>query len=309
LRNGYRALKRVNLGWHVWQAIEKRQYDTTRGTRVVAVSQMVRGHLQRYHGLDPRRVCVIPNAIDAGRLRLDDALTVRAALRRRLGLAETDVLALFLAHNFRLKGLAPLLRALKRRRERDPRGQPLHLAVCGGGDPAPFRRLADRLDIGSHVHFLGFQPDVRPIVRAADYFVLPTYFDPCSLVVFEALACGLPVITTRLNGAGELITPGREGFVVETPDSIAELAEALASLTDPEIRLSMAEHARRLGAEQTFEKHLHSLVALFGEVAADRAGAALNRPHALPRHARGPCVSEMAASTPSHGPGSSEPRP
>ena len=84
------------------------------------------------------------------------------------------------------------------------------------------------LGLDDVVHLLGFLPDIRPAFHASDFFVLPTYYDPCSLVVFEALACGLPVITTACNGAGELMTEGREGFVVPAPDDRGPLAEALS---------------------------------------------------------------------------------
>ncbi len=60
----------------------------------------------------------------------------------------------------------------------------------------------------------------------------PTYYDPCSLVVLEALACGLPVITTAQNGASELMTDGREGYILTTPDAQGELIAALDHMTD-----------------------------------------------------------------------------
>ncbi len=85
---------------------------------------------------------------------------------------------------------------------------PIHLLVCGSGEPGPFRRLASRLGLNDTVHFLGFYPDVEACYWSSDFFVQPTYYDPCSLVVLEALACGLPVITTAQNGASELLTDG-----------------------------------------------------------------------------------------------------
>jgi UDP-glucose:(heptosyl)LPS alpha-1,3-glucosyltransferase len=94
--------------------------------------------------------------------------------------------------------------------------------------------------------------------HAADLLVHPTYYDPCSRVVLEALAAGLPVITTRFNGAAERITSGRQGYVLESPDDVAGLAQAIVRLCDDEHRhscakaasgaitgISMREHARR----------------------------------------------------------------
>ena len=177
------------------------------------------------------------------------------------------MVALFAGHNFRLKGLPDLLEALALRRRRDPSGRPIHLVVCGGGRLAPIRRLAGRLGLAGTVHLLGFTPDIRACFHASDLFVLPTYYDPCSLVVFEALACGLPVITTRCNGAGELISQGEEGFVIPAPDAHVELADALDQLADDERRRAMSARAARLGRAQSFERHVGRLIELFEEVA------------------------------------------
>ncbi len=236
-RGLYRLGKRLNPKAWVYRAIEARQYDRYFGVkRVVAVSGLVRGHLQKYHGVDAERIAVIPNAIDAGRLAVADPARARADLRAELGLAEDATVGLFVGHNYELKGLRPLLHALRHRLDRDPKARPIHLIACGGGKPRAFRALADRLGLGGMVHFLGFRPDIRPCFHASDFFASPTYYDPCSLVVFEALACGLPVITTACNGAGEAITAGREGFVVPRPDALGHLADALDRMTDDPAR-------------------------------------------------------------------------
>jgi UDP-glucose:(heptosyl)LPS alpha-1,3-glucosyltransferase len=111
---------------------------------------------------------------------------------------------------------------------------------------------------------------VKEAYWAADAFALPTYYDPCSLVVLEALTCGLPVITTAMNGAGELITPGREGFVVPSPDSIEAISEALERLVDDGQRAIMARHARALGQAQSLDLHVERVLRVFEEVAADK---------------------------------------
>jgi UDP-glucose:(heptosyl)LPS alpha-1,3-glucosyltransferase len=261
--------KRANpKRWGLYRAIERRQYDPARPTRYVAVSEMVRGHLERYQNVPRDRIRVIPNAIDAGRLAVDNPPAVRGAFRRSRGLADSDLVALFVGHNPRLKGLPPLLEALRLRRERG--GRPIHLLVCGGGKLGPFRATVERFGLAETVHLVGFLPDVREGFHASDLFVLPTYYDPCSLVVFEAMACGLPVVTTRCNGAGELIGEGREGFVIDRPDDVGALASALDRLADDGARRLMGERARALGREQSLDRHVARLVGLFEEVAASR---------------------------------------
>ena len=269
-RSAYVLGKRANPKAGVYRAIEARQYDPRRGARVVAVSKMVRNDLERFHGVPRDRIHVIPNAIDAGRLAVSDPAAVRRDFRRQNGLKPDDLVALFVGHNYWLKGLGPLLLAMRERLRRDPEARPIHLLACGGGKPGPFRSMVEGLGLGGVVHLLGFQPDIRPCFHAADFFALPTYYDPCSLVVFEALACGLPVITTACNGAGELIAEGREGFVVPAPDARAPLADALDRMAVDDARKLMATHAVRLGREQSFDRHVARLIEVFERVAASK---------------------------------------
>ncbi len=270
-RGAYVLGKEANPKAWIYRAIERRQYDPARGARVVAVSGMVRGHLERHHGVARDRIHVIPNAIDAGRLAVDDPAAARSALRAEFGLGPDDLVALFVGHNYALKGLGPLLKALRHRLDRDPSARPIRLIACGGGRPGRFRSMAEDLGLSDSVRFLGFRPDIRPCFHAADFFALPTYYDPCSLVVFEALAVGLPVITTACNGAGESIAEGREGSVIPAPDDREALADALDRMAVDGARRVMSGHAARLGREQSFDRHVSRLLEVFERVAASRA--------------------------------------
>lgn len=275
--------RRFRLGWQRWvyrkskelhpraglyHELEAKQYDPHTGARlVVAVSRFVQGHLERFHRVPADRVRVIPNAIDASRLAVPNPAAVRRAFRSEHGLRESDVVALFAGHNFRLKGLGPLLESLHERARLDPASRPIHLLVCGGGRLAPFARMVQRLGLEKTVHLIGFADDVRAPFHAADFFVSPTYYDPCSLVVFEALACGLPVITTACNGAGEVMSEGREGFVIPEPDDHDALIAALDRLAIDADRVRMSQQATVLGQLQSFDRHVSRLLSVFAEIA------------------------------------------
>jgi UDP-glucose:(heptosyl)LPS alpha-1,3-glucosyltransferase len=154
---------------------------------------------------------------------------------------------------------------------RGPGARPIKLVVCGGGAAGPFRRLAARLGVERQILWLGFYPDIRACYWSCDFFASPTYYDPCSLVVLEALACGLPVITTACNGASELMADGREGFVITAPEAIGELTAALGHMADDARRAAMSIHASALGREQSMDRHVGRLVKVFEEVAASKA--------------------------------------
>jgi len=270
LRQLYLLAKTANPKHWIYQSIERRQYDTERRARVVAVSNMVKRHVEEFHHVPRQQIRVVPNAIDPRRLMVSQPGAVRCAFRNRLGLEPGDLVGLFAGHNFALKGLEPLLAALGARRRRRNGSRPIHLLVCGSGEPAAYRRLASRLGLEDTVHFLGFHPEVEACYWSSDFFVQPTYYDPCSLVVMEALVCGLPVITTAQNGASELMTDGREGYILTTPSARGELIAALDHMTDDAARRAMSDHASRLGRMQTFDQHVARLIAIFEEVAASK---------------------------------------
>ncbi len=304
----YLAGKRLNPRYQAYRSIERMQYDPARAGRYVAVSQMVKGHLEHFYQVPPDRIAVIPNAIDAARMDVPNPQEVRARFRATHGYNHNDLVALFLAHNFKLKGLGPLLQAMAQRKLEHPGGKTVHLAVCGGGKPAPFRKLVTRLGLEQEVRFLGFLPEASAAFHGSDFFVLPSYYDPCSLVVFEALACGLPVITTACNGAGELIHDAREGFVVSSPDDTAGLARALQRMTEDAARSFWSEAAQRLGREQSFDRHLSRLIDLFEQVAREKQ----RRSRIQVRADRGtPLIGADRAGTaePPTAPPSKEPRP
>lgn len=287
VRRLYILAKRLNPRYSTYQAIERRQYAPERQARVVAVSNMVRRHIQQFHHVPRQLISVVPNAIDPERVKVAQPGAVRCAFRNRMGLEPSDLVGLFVGHNFALKGLRPLLLALGARKRSG--AQPIHLLVCGGGRVASFGRLVRSLGIGDTVHFLGFHPDIRECYASSDVFVLPSYYDPCSLVVLEALACGLPVITTVSNGASELITDGRQGYVLSSPDAQGELLAALGRMTEDGRRRAMSAEAAKLGGEQTFDRHVAGLIRVFQEASAarNRHGShgrhAASKPHSSPR--------------------------
>jgi UDP-glucose:(heptosyl)LPS alpha-1,3-glucosyltransferase len=268
VRRLYVLGRKLNPRFATYRALERRQYDPERQARVVAVSNMVRRHIQRFHHVPRSLISVVPNAIDPARVRLRYPGAVRCAFRNQIGLEPTDLAGLFVGHNFALKGLKPLLGGLAARSRRG--GRPIHLIVCGGGKVATYRRLAKALGIGELVHLLGYHSDIRECYAASDFFVLPSYYDPCSLVVLEALACGLPVITTAQNGASELMTDAVQGFVLTSPDAQGELIAALDQMTEEGRRKAMSAEAEKLGGEWTFDHHVAALIRIFQEVAASR---------------------------------------
>src|SRR5262249_4766908 len=115
--------------------------------------------------------------------------------------------------------------------------------------------------------------DMRDAYFVSDFLVHPTFYDPCSLVVLEALACGLPVITSRYNGASELLSPIRDSYVLDDPHDARQLAWCIRQLLDPIRRSEFAQAARRTAARWTFEHHYQQMLHVFGQAAARKQAA------------------------------------
>jgi UDP-glucose:(heptosyl)LPS alpha-1,3-glucosyltransferase len=144
-------------------------------------------------------------------------------------------------------------------------GVKVRLLVCGG---------SARISPDAAVVGVGRVDDMPAHYAAADIAAQPTFYDACSLTTLESLASGLPMITTRLNGASELVTPGVDGFVIDGPHDEAALADRLALLAaDPWRRAVMGRAARRLAEAHGCDDCFARIVAVYGEVVASRGGA------------------------------------
>lgn len=240
--------------------LERKQYFGRRRPTILVNSEMVRGHFERYYGVGPGAVRVLHSAIDPLRFLADDRPKRRAEERDRWGVRPETAVGLFIATNYRLKGLAPLLKALPF----VPRGRDFRLVVIGSDKVEPYQRLAETLGVADRVSFLGFRKDPKDAYFAADFLTHPTFYDPCSLVVLEALACGLPVVTTRYNGAAELLSSANS-VVVSDPHAAAELGAAVAAFTDPAARAKASAAARDAAKAWTFEHHYRGLLAVLEE--------------------------------------------
>lgn len=241
-------------------AFERGQYLSSPRPFIIAISEFVRRHFEQYLGIPEGEVSVLHAAIEAGRLSATDRPARRARARQEWGLGPDEVLGLFVGHNPRLKGLSQLLEAVARMKRR---GQ-FRLGVLSLKEPGGYEAEARRLGVQENVRFLGYQPDIRDAYFAADLLVHPTFYDPCSLVVLEAQAAGLPVITTRGNGAAELLSPPADSLVIESAGDTEALAEAMDRFVDAEYRRSASRAAFRAAGKWTFEDHYRELMRLLG---------------------------------------------
>lgn len=246
------------------EEIERRQLANPDVT-IVAVSRMLAQNFESLHHLAPERIRVIYNGVDTKRFSPSIRDRYREKTRRDLGVSN-EVLFLMLAHNLLLKNADSTIRAAAKL---TAAGARLRLVIAGGKKPKRFIKIARKLGIARRVTFLG-QVDPLPYYAAADVFVHPTWYDPCSLVTLEASSCGLPVITSRFNGAAELMTDGKEGFLINAPGDISALAEKMGELFESGLRLTMGAAGRAFASQHPFEKQTEQFLQLYSEIASTK---------------------------------------
>lgn len=230
----------------------------------IAVSRMCALDYQRFHQVPEDRIRIIYHGTDLERFTPALRRQYRRSLRAELAVSDQTVVFLFVGHDHVRKGLATAQRAVGRLAAQ---GAPVCLVVAGERQRSQPR---SRPTPPAYVRFAGRVNDMPALYSAADVFVLPTFYDPCSLSVGEAAASGLPVVTTRCNGASELLTEGVEGFVLDDPADDVGLAQRLTELLDQELRDRQGAAARRLAEAYPSERNCAEILAVYAEVCAAR---------------------------------------
>lgn len=198
--------------------------------RIVAVSDNVASDLARWYGVPPQQMTVVPNGFDPEQCSPERSSELRDEVRGPLGLDPAQRALVFVANEYHRKGLGVLLRAMADPAMADPG---LRLILAGRMDPAAYRVEMDRLGLADQVQWIGSVDDVARCYAAGDLFVLPTRYEAFGSVIVEALACGLPVVTTECAGASVVVHPDRNGLLLSDPGDVAQLATLLARALEP----------------------------------------------------------------------------
>jgi UDP-glucose:(heptosyl)LPS alpha-1,3-glucosyltransferase len=247
--------------------LERRLLEPGGCRLLITNSKLCKEHAQQYYGVAADRIAVVYNGVNHDIFSPEAILPLREACRNELGLADSAIVIVYVANNWQRKGLAVLLAAVSRLGKR---GKDLHVMVVGRGRPAPFRRLAERLGLAGRVHFAGTTGAVQRYYAAGDLLVLPTVYDPFANVCLEAMACGLPVVTTAGNGAAEFLRPGVNGYIQSDPHDAAELAELLAHCLDRPRLQQMGAAARATAMPLSRERNMEQTLALFRRMLAEK---------------------------------------
>jgi len=240
--------------------LEKRIFEGNGCRFVMTNSRLIKNQILDHYRISPNRVSVLYNSVDQERFHPSVRKKHRKAVRTELGIQDNDFLLLFVGNDFKRKGLPLLAQSLNRLR--NPH---LKLVVVGHDRAGSDQMRAAKKQLKDRIFFLGSQTRIEKYYGAADLLILPTRYDAFANVCLEAMASGIPVITTRTNGAGEIIDNGIHGYVLETrePEELAARIDRCRSETTLSV---MGKNAFTRAATFTGERYMSELMALYDRV-------------------------------------------
>ena len=248
------SLKQWVNGW-----VEDAPYQGKNPQMIIAISDMVKKDMMHWYRIPDDRIKVVYNGVDIERFHPRNR-KYRREVRGRHGIGD-ELVILFVSNNFRMKGLGFLMKALAK--VKNGGRPPFKLLILGRDQKDSYLRLAKGMGILGEVIFAGSTNEPEKYYGASDLLVHPTFYDACSLTVLEALASGLPVITTYSNGASGIMTQGQEGFVISDPRDDQSLAEKISFFLNREKVERASIAARHLAESYSLERNWREMKDIF----------------------------------------------
>ena len=241
--------------------LEHRIYSDPK-VSLAAVSQRTATLLHDYFCRQDVRV--VPNGVDTSHFSPSARLARRPEARLRRKFQETDFVLLLIGNDWRVKGLETVLRAVSAFRD-----LPILLIAAGDDSPESFRETAKSLGILERCRFEPSREDVLDFYAAADFYVSPSREDSFGLPVAEAMACGLPAITSMFAGVSFLLHDGVDSLILRDPHDAKTLATMIRTLYQKaEWRSRMGQAAAKASLEWTWDRNAADIWDLMKDSAA-----------------------------------------
>ncbi len=239
--------------------LERRLYPNPK-TGIILIEKKTAADLKHFYGIDGN-LPVVYIGLDQQVFNSELRLRNRAAMRAQLGLRDDQFALVLVGNDWKKKGIAALLEALATLKD-----LPLILVVAGKDDSTPYQARIKELGLEGRVTFQPSRADVQSYYAVADVYVGPSLEDTFAQPPAEAMACGLPVITTATNGTAEIMTDGVDGLIVQDPNDSADLAAKIRLLfEDPALRERMGRAASETAKNYTWDRNGEQMRAIFAE--------------------------------------------
>lgn len=243
--------------------LEKSLFASETLKSVISISARGKEEIIRRFGMAPEKISVVyhgvrlPEDLEEGRWQ------ARAQLQSRFGIGKEEPVFLFVGSGFRRKGVGVLLEAVIMLATK---GFPFRVIVVGKGNAQPYLRRAVRGGADGRILFTGPVAGAGDFYLGADAFLFPTIYEPFGIVCLEAMAYGLPVVTTRVCGASEVLREGESGYILEDPFDPVSLSDRMEKLLDKGRRQDMGKAARKTAESMPKERNVRETLAVLAEV-------------------------------------------
>ena len=259
-RNGEFLRYLFNPAHHIILFLENRVYKQNKFKKIIAVSTGVKEELIKYYNIPESKIEVVPNGVDLSRFKKDTQK--RKEIREKFGFLNNDFVLLFVGNEFRRKGLQFIIKALPEIEDKK-----VKLLVVGGANKKPYEKLAEKLGVFDRVLFVGKQKNTSDYYSATDIFVFPTLYEPFGLVILEAMASSLPVITSKCAGIIENFTDDLKKYLLDNPRDSYELANKLNLLMqNPQEVEKLGNTSRKFSEEYSWNKNAERITNIYREI-------------------------------------------
>ena len=243
--------------------LEKRIYSNLR-VALAAVSPRTAELLGTY--FHRRDVLVIPNGVDSSQFSPEGRLARRVIAREKRQFCDDDFVLLLIGNDWANKGLPATLEALPTLSD-----IPTRLLIVGDDAAGPSREMAQRLGVFDRCVWESACPDILDAYAAADLYVSPSREDSFGMPVAEAMACGLPVITSVFAGVSFLLHDGVDSFILRDANDVNTLGNLIRMLYEQaDLRSRVGQAAARVALEWTWDQNAAAVWRILKDASARR---------------------------------------
>ena len=230
--------------------------------QITCISEQCKKEIIHHYKLSPNDIEIIYNGVDTNTFTPQNKIRYRDALRAKHGIVPDEVLLLFVGSGFKRKGLKHVIDALPL----VEKSQKVKLLVVGKGNIRGYQRLAKEKGMLDKLIFAGVIKNIQEIYAGGDIFVFPSEYDAFGTACLEAMASGLPVIASKTSGVSEIITQGKDGFIINHPIDAEEITNYINVLLENEKREQMGSAARQKAEMYSFEANIEKTLAIYQKV-------------------------------------------
>lgn len=254
--------KILNPSHYATMMIEKIQYSNKKLKKVIAISNVVKQELINFYGVDEKIIEVIYNGTNVDEFNPINIKKYRNEIRQKHNINNDDIVISFVGAEFRRKGLKYILQAMEKINMKN-----LKLMVIGGDKSDEFIDLANNLGLIENIIFVGKSKEVEKYYAASDMFVFPTVYEAFGQVITEAMATGIPVITSKYAGAAEIARDNYDILLLNNPTDISEIENKMRILIDnKQLRSYIGKNARKTIESYTWKETAKSMLKIYRNI-------------------------------------------